>query len=47
MSPRNCSQPTRTLPRALAIGTTLVTALYLALNVVFIYATPLEDMKGE
>lgn len=40
-------QPSRTLPRALAIGTTLVAALYIALNVVFIYATPLENMKPE
>src|SRR5580692_4711832 len=40
-------QPSRTLPRALAIGTTLVAALYIALNVVFIYATPMETLKGE
>jgi APA family basic amino acid/polyamine antiporter len=40
-------QPARTLPRALAAGTALVAVLYLALNVVFIYAAPLEDMKGE
>ena len=40
-------QPARTLPMALGIGTLLVAALYLALNVVFIYAAPLEDMKGE
>ena len=39
--------PTRTLPMALAIGTGLVAALYLVLNVVFIYAAPLEVMKGE
>jgi len=37
--------PTRTLPMALAIGTGLVAALYLVLNVVFIYAAPLEVMK--
>ncbi len=39
--------PTRTLPLALTVGTLLVGALYLALNVVFIYAAPLEVMKGE
>lgn len=39
-------EPARTLPRALAIGTLLVTVLYLGLNVTFIYATPLESMKG-
>lgn len=38
-------QPTRTLPVALAIGTALVAVLYIVLNVVFIYAAPLEDMK--
>ncbi len=40
-------QPARTLPMALGIGTALVTALYLLLNVVFLYAAPLEDMKGQ
>ncbi|MEZ5399705.1 MAG: amino acid permease [Bryobacteraceae bacterium] len=39
-------QPARTLPLALALGTVLVTVFYLALNVLFIYATPLESMKG-
>lgn len=38
--------PERTLPLALACGTGLVAALYLALNLVFIYAAPLEEMKG-
>jgi APA family basic amino acid/polyamine antiporter len=37
--------PTRTLPMALALGTGLVAALYLVLNVVFIYAAPLEVMR--
>ena len=32
---------------ALGIGTALVTVLYLLLNLVFIYAAPLEEMKGE
>jgi APA family basic amino acid/polyamine antiporter len=39
-------EPERTLPIALAVGTALVAALYLALNVVFLYAAPLESMKG-
>ena len=39
-------QPARTLPIALTIGTVLVTAIYVALNTVFIYGAPLEDMKG-
>jgi APA family basic amino acid/polyamine antiporter len=38
--------PERSLPRALAIGTAVVAVLYLGLNVTFIYATPLESMKG-
>lgn len=38
--------PERSLPRALAIGTAAVAVLYLGLNVTFIYATPLESMKG-
>lgn len=40
-------QPARTLPIALAVGTTLVAALYVVLNVVYIYAAPLENLKGE
>jgi basic amino acid/polyamine antiporter, APA family len=39
--------PARTLPMALAVGTLLVAALYIALNLVFMYAVPLEQMKGE
>jgi basic amino acid/polyamine antiporter, APA family len=39
-------QPERTLPLALATGTALVTALYLGLNLLIIYSTPLESMKG-
>ena len=37
-------RPERTLPLALAVGSGIVAALFLALNVVFIYATRLEDM---
>ncbi len=40
-------QPSRTLPLALTVGTILVAALYVGLNFVFIYAAPLEDLKGE
>jgi len=39
-------KPERTLPMALTIGTVLVAILYLLFNVVFIYAVPLEQMKG-
>jgi APA family basic amino acid/polyamine antiporter len=39
-------RPSHTLPLALGIGTVWVTALYLALNAVFVYATPLEEMKN-
>ncbi len=39
-------KPERTLPIALTFGTALVALFYLALNVVFIYAVPLEQMKG-
>ena len=36
----------RTLPLSLALGTALVAALFIGLNVLFIYAVPLESMKG-
>ncbi len=39
-------RPDRTLPAALAIGTAIVTLAYLGLNLLFVYATPLEQMKG-
>ncbi len=39
-------QPERTLPRALAAGAGLVAALYMGLNLLFIYAAPLGEMKG-
>jgi basic amino acid/polyamine antiporter, APA family len=38
--------PERTLPRAIAAGAGIVGVLYLGLNLVFIYSTPLEQMKG-
>ena len=40
-------QPIRTLPMAMGIGTALVTVLYIALNLVFVYAAPLEELKGK
>ena len=38
--------PQKNLPAAIAAGTGLVTVLYLGLNAIFIYSTPLENMKG-
>jgi APA family basic amino acid/polyamine antiporter len=38
--------PERTLPKALMGGTAIVAALYLALNCLFLYALPLDSMKG-
>jgi APA family basic amino acid/polyamine antiporter len=38
--------PARTLPLALALGTTIAAALFLVLNVVYIYASPMSVMKG-
>ena len=39
--------PARTLPMALAIGTTFVAVVFILLNVVYIYASPMSVMKGE
>lgn len=39
-------EPEKTLPRALFTGTALVTLFYAALNVMYVYANPLEEMKG-
>jgi basic amino acid/polyamine antiporter, APA family len=38
--------PERTIPASLVVGTLTVAGLYLFLNVAFIYALPLESMKG-
>jgi APA family basic amino acid/polyamine antiporter len=38
--------PARTLPRALLLGTSVVVALYLALNVVFLAAAPAAELAG-
>jgi APA family basic amino acid/polyamine antiporter len=40
-------RPERTLPLALGAGTAIVALLYLGLNVIYIYATPLEQLKGK
>lgn len=40
-------KPERTLPMALTAGTIMVAILYFLLNAVFIYAVPLEEMKGQ
>jgi APA family basic amino acid/polyamine antiporter len=39
-------EPARTLPRALLLGTALVTGLYLLINAVYLYAVPLSQMYG-
>lgn len=38
--------PAKTLPRSLLLGTGVVTALYILINIVFVYAVPPEEMKG-
>lgn len=40
------SNPDRTIPRSLILGTVLVTALYLLLNMVFVTAAPGADIQG-
>ncbi|MBD2714305.1 amino acid permease [Microvirga sp. STR05] len=40
-------EPQRTLPRILLTGTALVMALYVALNFVFLYSTPLNQLEGQ
>jgi APA family basic amino acid/polyamine antiporter len=39
--------PERNLPRALFLGTAVVTLLYLALNTVFVFAAPVEQLAGK
>ena len=39
------AQPGRTLPRALALGTGITATLYLALNLLYVYAFPLPRLK--
>jgi len=40
-------QPEKNLPRALLLGTALVMLLYLALNAVFVFAAPEEELAGK
>lgn len=40
------SKPEKTLPRSLLLGTGLVLALYVALNMLYIYAVQPHDMQG-
>ncbi|WP_324672969.1 APC family permease [Hymenobacter sp. GOD-10R] len=40
-------QPQRNLPRMLITGTTLVLLLYVGLNFVFLYSTPLTKLSGQ
>ncbi len=39
--------PERTVPRSLFIATCIVLLLYLGLNIVFLYTTPMEKMAGQ
>jgi APA family basic amino acid/polyamine antiporter len=39
--------PARTLPRALWSGTLIVAALYVALNAVFVFASPAQELAGK
>ncbi len=39
-------EPSRRLPRALALGTTLVVLVYLAMNAVYLYALPIAMMQA-
>ncbi len=40
-------EPEKTLPRSLLLGTALVAVFYGALNALYIYASPLEELKGK
>jgi APA family basic amino acid/polyamine antiporter len=39
--------PSRNLPRSLFIGTLIVTVLYLLLNFIFLYSTPVAKLAGQ
>ncbi|HEY1364526.1 MAG TPA: amino acid permease [Xanthobacteraceae bacterium] len=39
--------PQRTLPRSLLLGTSIVIVLYVALNALFLYATPIDRLAGQ
>jgi APA family basic amino acid/polyamine antiporter len=38
--------PSRIVPRALVIGTVLLTLIYVSVNLAYVYALPLEEMRG-
>ncbi|MGD1900891.1 MAG: APC family permease [Geitlerinemataceae cyanobacterium] len=40
-------EPAKNLPRSLLAGSAVVTLLYVLLNFVFLYSTPLEELAGE
>jgi basic amino acid/polyamine antiporter, APA family len=40
-------RPQRNLPRSLLMGTVVVTALYVLLNYVFLYTTPMDQLAGQ
>lgn len=40
-------EPQRTVPKALFAATLIVLLLYVALNMVFLYSTPIDAMKGQ
>ena len=39
--------PQRSLPRSLLVGTTIVILLYVALNALFLYTTPIDQLSGQ
>ena len=39
--------PERTLPRAMLLGTAIVTILYVLLNAAFVFSTPMEKLTGQ
>src|SRR5438105_282806 len=39
--------PQRSLPRSLLVGTSIVIVLYVALNGLFLYATPIDQLAGQ
>ena len=41
------TQPERNLPRSLLLGTAIVTLLYLALNAVFVFSAPIDQLAGK
>jgi APA family basic amino acid/polyamine antiporter len=39
--------PQRSVPRSLLVGTTIVIVLYVALNALFLYSTPVDQLAGQ